>query len=289
MKNTPAYNVACIGSPWNVSFGFNFLPFYICFPLPYCQWYSLPGFSLSFNESFQPLRWEYIDTRRFITPETAALCVCVCARVCVAVFCFKKKNKEETFFKVLFLCRIEVAAGTLAFYFSVRLTRFTLDLIFRFVSTRSSLARKIHFFLSLFLTDASSLSLCVSLSEHVVSRIVLLYADELDLYGNPIHPERDMFPHSLPTHTSTTCIYIYISLCVRLTSVASRIEKEKHIYITAYSDVHFLFFYLPGTTAPSNVFSSQRTNPLFYSQMKWYRFLHFIFDKSNKIHRIVGI
>ena len=206
-----------------------------------------------------------ISTRDALSPQKQLLFVCVC----VAVFCFKKKNKEETFFKVLFLCRIEVAAGTLAFYFSVRLTRFTLDLIFRFVSTRSSLARKIHFFLSLFLTDASSLSLCVSLSEHVVSRIVLLYADELDLYGNPIHPERDMFPHSLPTHTSTTCIYIYISLCVRLTSIASRIEKrETHIYITAYSDVHFLFFYLPGTTAPSNVFSSQRTNPLFYSQMK---------------------
>ena len=107
--------------------------------------------SLSLStRAFSRSRWEYIDTRRFITPETAALCVCVCARVCVAVFCFKKKNKEETFFKVLFLCRIEVAAGTLAFYFSVRLTRFTLDLIFRFVSTRSSLARKIHFFLSLF-------------------------------------------------------------------------------------------------------------------------------------------
>ena len=107
--------------------------------------------SLSLStRAFSRSRWEYIDTRRFITPETAALCVCVCARVCVAVFCFKKKNKEETFFKVLFLCRIEVAAGTLAFYFSVRLTRFTLDLIFRFVSTRSSLARKIHFFRSLF-------------------------------------------------------------------------------------------------------------------------------------------
>ena len=174
-----------------------------------------------------------ISTRDALSPQKQLLFVCVCVRVCVSLFfVLKKKNKEETFFKVLFLCRIEVAAGTLAFYFSVRLTRFTLDLIFRFVSTRSSLARKIHFFLSLFLTDASSLSLCVSLSEHVVSRIVLLYADELDLYGNPIHPERDMFPHSLPTHTSTTCIYIYISLCVRLTSIASRIEKrETHIYI----------------------------------------------------------
>ena len=156
-----------------------------------------------------------ISTRDALSPQTQLLFVCVCVRVCVSLFfVLKKKNKEETFFKVLFLCRIEVAAGTLAFYFSVRLTRFTLDLIFRFVSTRSSLARKIHFFLSLFLTDASSLSLCVSLSEHVVSRIVLLYADELDLYGNPIHPERDMFPHSLPTHTSTTCIYIYIFLFV---------------------------------------------------------------------------